>query len=325
MQPRFIILTTLILLCLAPTKERTNSRPLPQIKGHPIHTSYLLGLRNTVPKNLASVHKALGIQHFMTPSGLHLSVFSSLIFLLIKRGLYRFLFLLILGLLSSRFDHIDSFQRMILFAALRHNPWIKVSTRQSFLCTFIVLFPQYLTNPLSYCLSFLFLGIILCPGPSLRKLGFLIIGQFMVSFWFTQNFYLFGPLYGALLTASSFLVFPLFLIEFVFRIDFITSGWVSLLELLFYLKGPVITLPFPGLIPFLIVSSLRVKKIALALGVFLVAGKLYSPRLPQYQSPAPIGAREVIQLKNGVKLLYPNGMHCYSRLKADQWIDHCYK
>ncbi len=325
MQPRFIILISLLLLSLAPGQKLGPKGSTPQIKGHPIHTSYLFGIKKQVPRKLKEIHKALGIQHFMTPSGLHLTIFTSLLFIFIENIYIRFVLLLGLGLISSHFNHIDSFQRMIFFAALRHNPWLKLGSQKSFICTFIVLFFQYFTNPLSYSLSFLFLGIILCRGPNLRKLGYLVIGQFLVSFWFGQGFYTFGPIYGLVLTATSFFAFPILLIEFIFNLDNFTSIWVKLLELLYLIKGPLITIPFPSLIPFLLLGSIKIKRIALVLGLLLISAKLYNPRIPSFSSASPKGHSKIIKLKNGVKLLYPNGMYCYSRLKADQWVDHCYK
>ena len=261
----------------------------------------------------------------MTPSGLHLTIFTSLIFLLLKGRPYQFIFLILLGFASTHFNHIDSFQRMIFFAALRHNPWYKVTTPQAFFATFGVLFFQYLKGPLSFSLSFLFLGIILSPGPHLRKLGYLLIGQFLISFWFNQNFYLFGPLYGLLLTASSFVAFPIVLGEFIIGTHFFTTAWVHLLEFLYHFRGPVITLPFPSLIPFLLMGRIKIKRMALLFGILLMSSEVYHPKVSRYQSPAPAGYEQKIKLKNGVKLLYANGMRCYSRLKADQWISHCYK
>ena len=124
MQARSIIILTFLLFIFAPDKDYTKSRSLPKIQGDPLQTSYLFGIKAPLSKPLLKAHRALGIQHFMTPSGLHLSVFSTLIFLFLKGRAARFLLLLSFYILSLRFHHIDSFQRMLVFAALRppHPP-----------------------------------------------------------------------------------------------------------------------------------------------------------------------------------------------------------
>ncbi|MAF78887.1 MAG: hypothetical protein CME63_12280 [Halobacteriovoraceae bacterium] len=325
MQARSIIILTFLLFIFAPDKDYTKSRSLPKIQGDPLQTSYLFGIKAPLSKPLLKAHRALGIQHFMTPSGLHLSVFSTLIFLFLKGRAARFLLLLSFYILSLRFHHIDSFQRMLVFAALRHNPWIKISTHHSFLISFLLLSYQYFLNPMSYTLSFLFLGILLCPGPVIRKAFFLLVGQFLVSFWFNQQFYLLGPLYGYFLTGLSFLIFPLILIEFIFNIGFLTGIWKELLLFLNQIRGPEVLIPLSTFLPFLITRNGKLKRIALTLGLLITVSDLYNPKLPSYRAPVPLGYKEKTLLKNGVRLDYENGMRCYSRLKGDEWIGHCYK
>ncbi len=325
MTPRLIILITLFLLALAPAPDKSAKSNLPKLKGHPIQVSYLFGIKNKISKKLKITHQSLGIQHFMTPSGLHLTIFTGLLFYFFKQTLFRFIFLIILGFISLKFDHIDSFQRMILFAALRHNPWIKLSTQRSFICTFFVLSFQYFTNPMSYCLSLLFLGLILCQTPMLIKSSYIILAQFLISFWFNQNFYFLGSLYGIFLTASSFIAFPIFLIEYLFHGQWFTQAWESLLYFLFKFKGPQVLLPFSCLAPFFLTKNKSLSKVALTLGLLLFTAPLYSPRISAYKAQAPKGYSSMIRIKNGVKLMYENGMRCFSRIKSDQWISHCYK
>ncbi len=325
MQARFIILITLLLLCLAPEQRSDRVKDLPSISGHPLQLAYLFGIKNTISKKFQNIHKSLGIQHFMTPSGLHLSVFTSLLFLFLTHKWSRFIVLICFGVVAFRFDHIDSFQRMTLFAALRHNPWRPISTRISFMATFLLLLIQYLSNPLSYCLSFLFLGIILGPEKKLAKLLLLILGQFFVSFWFNQKFYPIGSFLGAILTATSFLSFPVMLLEFIFQISWFTERWMKLLILFDSLKGPEFLIPFGAIFPFFLFKKRIMKRAALILGLFFFVDHFERPKIPKYLASVPKNHQSISRIKNGVRLEYDNGMHCYSRLKEDQWIGHCYK
>ncbi len=61
------------------------------------------------------------------------------------------------------------------------------------------------------------------------------------------------------------------------------------------------------------------------MGVFLLISPLGDKVRPAFGGFPPKGHRKLIKLKNGFKAVYDNGLRCYSRIKEDQWITHCYK
>ncbi|MEC7276451.1 MAG: hypothetical protein VXV96_09030 [Bdellovibrionota bacterium] len=302
---------------------------IPQWSSNPVIKAYLFGDKSKMSSHQKRIHSALNLQHLMTPSGLHLASLLLIIGLISKTKRTKFSFLLILSLLSWPFDGLDSFKRMILFGLLRTNPLYQFKIIPSFLITFALTLigGQYGENPLSFALSFIFLSTLLTGRSTIKIWGLLFFIQALISDWFGKPFFPLGAIYGLSLSMLSPFLFPFLLVESLFEWFSLSKLWLLLLENLYQLRGPPLTLPLLPLIPVVLISyRKKLLQTSLALCLLLFHLPLTPTKKTQaFSSRPPHGASEVKEVKNGVRLNYENGMRCFSRIKGDQWSTHCYK
>jgi hypothetical protein len=295
----------------------------------PIQKAYLLGDKSELTKKQINTHKNLGIMHFMTPSGLHLSSLLFIITLLIRKKSINFWVSLTLLFLLNDFTHLDSFKRMCFFTILRKNPLYALGNKKSFLLTFSFYFikGQYIENPLSYSLSFLFLGILIFSKDRKEMFYSILLVQMMITIYFNNGYYLLGSIYGLVLTLSSFIIFPLILTEALLSLQYFTNTWITLIEFLNIIKGPAIPtfLFFIATTLFLFKSHHKLKILCLIISTFLPIGLLTPTKKFYYTSPPPINYISMREVKNKVVLKYDNGLTCKSKLKIDHWHTYCFK
>ncbi len=324
-----ICLITLILLVFAPKKSFSYKPHLELSKKlSPLSMAYFFGQKSGLTKESKKAHQALNLQHLMTPSGLHLSALLSILGFFTKRKSIFFFALSLLGFSIFPSLGFSSFKRMMIFGLLKNNPIIKISNSTCFWATFITAFAfgMYKENPLSFTLSFLFLGALLSSGFKLQTYFTLFFAQAMISSWLNKDFYPIGSLYGLLLSLFSPLVFLSLIIENLFSSRLFSQFWLSTINFFSTYKGASIMNPIFILLPcYLIGGKPKLRRITLGFSIIFTALKLN----PSFKSKsfAAMPPRAYITKKNikgGVKLTYKNKMRCYSRLKMDEWSTHCY-
>jgi predicted membrane metal-binding protein len=164
---RLIVFVALVLLIFAP-KRRLFSKPTYELpfKLNPLAKAYFLGDKTQLSTKEKKLHQALNLQHLMTPSGLHLSSLLVLFSFLSKRPSFTFFILSLLSFCVFPLSGLLSLKRMIIFGLLKVNPLKKISNTICFWLTFTIsyLLGMYFQSPLSFTLSFVFLGALLCSG-----------------------------------------------------------------------------------------------------------------------------------------------------------------
>jgi hypothetical protein len=328
---RHLLLIFLFLLTISPEFEPfgITHKKLEQVSQVALINAYLTGQKNGLSKTLKKIHQDLNLQHLMTPSGLHLASLLVILGFFFKNPKAQFAFLLILGILVWPYYGLDSFKRMILFGLFRKNPLRPLSLKSSFFLTFAFAFAlgQYLRNPLSFCLSFIFIGALIYTKNRLSTfitLGFL---QIIIANWFENSFSPMGILIGLCLSLLSPIIFPLFILEALFPNLPFSFIWIEFLKALHSLILVKFDLSLLPIIPFFFyLRSYQLRRLALALSIFLTCLPLGHMATPStYPSPPPSNFIKRTNLKNGAKFIYDNGMRCYSRLKGDEWSHHCHK
>lgn len=289
--------------------------------------AYLLGDKSLLPRKVIKLHQGLNLMHLMTPSGLHLASLLFIVSPVIKKSFIKCFFLLLLLVSLQITPGFDSFERMTVFALLRCQPWVPISSRVSFLLTFIffILSGQYESNPLSFSLSFLFLGALLYSRHRLEMIFFITLVQSLISFSFQQPFYLFSILWGFLLSLVSVVLFPLMAIERIFPNDYISILWLWTLKFFYHLKG-VSVYPPVLLLSLLYLNSRypKLKKLSVILYFIFLIPSLNIHRSGTFISPPPKGYSSKKSPKKGLYIFsYDNGMICRSRMRTHHWSTHC--
>ncbi len=328
---RSLLLVFLFLLALSPEFRRSfePQKRLGSISPSPLVNSYLTGQKRGLTKDLKTIHQELNLQHLMTPSGLHLASLLLILGLFFKGQKIQFSFLLVLGALVWPYTGLDSFKRMILFGLLRKNPLKPLTLKTSFILTFVLAFitGQYFKNPLSFSLSFIFIGALILSRN--RLYTFILLGfiQIIIGNWFESTTSPMGIILGLTISMISPIVFPLFILESIFPALPFSFLWEGLLKFMHQLLLIKVELLFLPLIPFFFfIRHEQLKRPALALSLLLTCLPLgHRPTSSHFSAPPPKQFSKSTSLHNGSKFLYDNGMRCYSRLKGDQWSHHCYK
>ena len=178
--------------------------------------AYITGNKKTIPKELKRSHQILNLMHLFTPSGLH---FSSLYFFFIplfnflkKRNTPIFLlfqsFICLAPLLLTGFNSI---KRIGIFYWLKELKKTAVNEKLKqmknfylFILTFILdaIKGSFLESPLSFCYSFIFLGLLFCHEDfQLKRVFFYFLGaQIILNFFSKGHFSPLGLLFGFLHT-----------------------------------------------------------------------------------------------------------------------------
>lgn len=327
-----LIFLTFLLLSLF---QQNASRPPSKNKECPFHKpilcAYFLGNKSLVQKEVIRIHRQLNLLHLMTPSGLHLNSLLILVAFFFRRkrtkGWFWFLSLSLLGLMTYPYDGIDSFKRMILFALLRSFPFLNI--RKSFFLTFLFagIFGQLNQNPLSFCLSFIFLGVLLFSPSRVTTFLFLFLAQALMGGWMGNSFHPISAIAGLLLSMVSPLLFLTFLPELIFPSLPISNCWLIFLRYLAHFTH--YSLPFSLLVftPFLyFLPKKNMRALALGLTLLFLTSNL-SPNMKggRFNSPPPKNFLTRKEISDGVRHTYRNGMRCYSKILGDEWRTYCYK
>lgn len=339
---------TLTLLSLFPAKKRefisltdghgpslNSYLPCPESK--PLLCSYLFGKKSAVPKRLMKVHREMNLLHLMTPSGLHLGSLLLLYGIFLKVLKRRFnnlphsksLPLYILSILTFPLTGVDSFKRMIIFGILRDQTLFPLKTKATFFITFLlaILIGQLSKNPLSFCFSFLFLGILLFSPNRLFSFIYLLLAQAFIGEWMGNAFSPLSAFIGLLLSFLSPFLLILFIIEYFFNFLPFSEMWGILLFWIHNILSFKLPLIFLISVPALyFLGKPRLFRWAITL-VILLTPTLLNPNLKGVAYPAlpPKGFINKKEVKGKVVLHYENQMKCWGKLLGDSWRTHCYK
>ena len=326
---RYICLISLVLLIFAPKQSfYSKARFGLSIKLSPLAKAYFLGDKSELKNKTKKAHQNLNIQHLMTPSGLHLSALLFLLGFFTKRSSVFFGGLLVLLLLTYPLDGFSSLKRMIIFGLLKHNPIRKIETNHCFWLTFLLAFllGMYFNNPLSFSLSFLFLGALLSTGFRLHSLLILFFSQAIISAWLNKDFYPLGSVYGLLLSLFSPFAFAGLILENIIGVQHFSNFWLGVVSLLDTHKGIALPNPVLILLPVYLMGTNK-KMRSISLGLCLIFQTLeLNPKFKtlSFKARAPRHYKEIKNIKGGIKTTYKNNMRCYSRLKMDEWSTHCH-
>jgi hypothetical protein len=141
--------------------------------------SMLTGRSAPVSKWIKAQYKILGLNHLFTPSGFHLSAVMMPFMKLIKNKQYQFGILFLIGLGVFSLVGQGALKRMVLIK-LNQNLF---GQKSGFILALLMdmLFGSFSESPLSFCYSFLFLGIIYS-GRSLLFLWF-FFAQSLIAYF----------------------------------------------------------------------------------------------------------------------------------------------
>lgn len=211
---------------LRPSHERILKRlPGNQKKYFNVTAAFVVGDEKKGQSKIKSPYKSLGLLHLFTPSGFHLQAlllcFSFLGFKKHKRKfLFSFLFLFLLP------DFIALKRIVVLKIAESYQTHFKKWIPETYYLFFIVFFlfflaGDYSQNPLSFSLSFLFLGTIyaLKENPKLTFIHYFFaffIAQILVQFFLPQEITLGHFLIGFFLGMFFNILFPFMILGYLF-------------------------------------------------------------------------------------------------------------
>lgn len=194
-----------------------------------LYESFVLGDKKQLPYNLQERFKRLGVIHIMTPSGLHYGV--TLFFLLLMFRKFEvnkhmtYLIQIYLGVICySYLSGLYAFRRYaLLFSTRLFN---KVFLNKYFsnvqIVLIVFLFDFFLGtkkfSPLSYALSFFFIGIFSLQN-SKSKLSLyyhLFVGQCLIAYLFDNPISLLNLIVSPIFTAIFSFLYPLLSLNLIF-------------------------------------------------------------------------------------------------------------
>lgn len=188
------------------------------------HLALITGKKIKFKRKLKKDIKKLGIIHWLTPSGIHLSsafLYFFIFFKFLKRKnkfIYKILFNSILLSLYFSLPDFYSLQRVILFKFFKQFKFLR-KMEYAFIATFLFdyLFGNYQNSPLSFTFSFLFFGIIVSeitrtpyPKLTLPLLG----GQIIIASYFDYEINFLASIIGIYLTGIFSALFPVFFLDY---------------------------------------------------------------------------------------------------------------
>jgi len=141
--------------------------------------SILTGRSTVVSKWIKSQYKVLGLSHIFTPSGFHLSAVLLPFMKLFRSSSSQIWLLILSGITIFMLPGQGALKRMVLVKLGQ-----KLSNQKIGFCAALVLdilFGSFMHSPLSFCYSFLFLGIIYS-GKNVLFLWF-FLGQCLIAFF----------------------------------------------------------------------------------------------------------------------------------------------
>lgn len=306
--------------------------------------SYLTGFMGGVQKEDLMIHRALGLQHLFTPSGMHLtSILLAFNFILNRLFKHKKILIIINILLSASLFFLPELYPLKRMAILRlFILFLTFYAKEKnifalFLISFFLdfLWGTYRYNPLSFTLSFLFLGTVLAMSESPPiYLPFAILGaNIFIAYFFHQKIYLIAPFFNAILNSLFIFVFPGIVAGYITRITFLWEWPMMIYNWFIHAfywptkMTPLVEVDFfILLIPFIFSFFSRypyLKYIFFTLALFLHSPSLNIDFFSFYHPPTPLNGQIMSPPHNfdllrielaphlGLKKVYSGGIICY--------------
>ncbi|MBH46760.1 MAG: hypothetical protein CME71_01175 [Halobacteriovorax sp.] len=178
------------------------------------HTASVTGHKIKMPRRLKKILNSLHIEHLATPSGLHLSLLTSLFFPFLGR-IARLSFLAPIFTLNEFY----SLKRIALFKAIGiTSPKLNRLKAFYIVMTTDLLLGSASSSPYSFLFGFLFLGSIIATTNksilSSQFIPFALLGaQCLIAYCLDQPLYLSGFFLGLVITSLFSFLFPLLVLD----------------------------------------------------------------------------------------------------------------
>lgn len=314
--------------------------------------AFILGDKSAITRTQKNDLQRLGALHLLTPSGLHLSSFIamlSLILTVLNKEKWKIPTLVVFGTLLLTIPEFYSLKRTLFFYLLGYSLYSFKNLKNKSILIFCIvftldfLFGSFKYSPLSFTFSFLFLGTIIAfkDANKWQFFGSLFLNQILVSYFFTQKFYLLGPLFGFILTSIFGIVFPIGLISFPFDMftDFRPSSfffslflnlthWFSLLAQ----EGPMVMIGLCIIVCMLIGFSTQRLRWVLPILLTVEAQPLFNLPLSAFKkapthsnyklTPEP-EVLKVDKVRRGFRSWHPHQIKCNVTLYSYFWEKKC--
>ena len=186
---------------------------------------YVLGIDMGLNQKIKQIHQDFGMKHLFTPSGLQVTPLVFLFAKILPKKLLSYLLLMFYGLSLYFWKNSEfaALQRMLLFHGLNLFSLRRmvIPTEIAFLCTFLIDFFKgtYELSPMSYWLSFIFLGTIYLVKPKFLLYHFIVLQAF-ISIIFDQRFSFIHQIIGSFFSLLSVPIFFLSLPVFIYANTF---------------------------------------------------------------------------------------------------------
>lgn len=314
--------------------------------------AFVLGDKSAVTRTQKNDLQRLGALHLLTPSGLHLSSFITLLSLILSvlnKEKWKIPTLFALGIVLLTIPEFYSLKRTLIFYLFGYFLYSFKKMKNKSILIFILVFTldfffgSFKNSPLSFTFSFLFLGTIIAfkDAKKWHFFGSLILNQILVSYFFTQKFYLLGPLLGFILTSIFSIVFPIGLISFPFDMftnfgpsSFLFSQFLNLAHYFSLLaqEGPMVMISLFFVVCMLIGFSTQRLRWALPILLTVEAQPLFNlplsafKKTPTHSNYKLIPEPEVLKVdkvRRGFRSWHPHQIKCNVTLYSYFWEKKC--
>ena len=287
------------------------------------HYALLTGDKGRLPRKTKRAFQKIFLLHFLTPSGLHLGFIISILCFFSRKLLW----------LTPALFFLEGFYAAKRVLALFYLNQFKFGRVHIFFIFFILdfIFGSFEKNPLSFSLSFLFLGII-TTNNNFRSLFFSFLGaQILVGFFLNQAFSLVGFSLGFILTPILAATFPIYLTGFHVGTKMLSQATLSLVQKLAELASFDATIVTFNLlvILFLLVIPWKFRgKFFLIAFAFVTHSQpvinLHSRRHLYYDPPLwKLQYTSLKRTRTGYKGIAEDGNPCYLRLRNFSYEVDC--
>ncbi|MBY0518391.1 MAG: hypothetical protein K2P81_15885 [Bacteriovoracaceae bacterium] len=294
-----------------------------------IWKALITGDDSGLPRSAKKAYFRQGLGHLFTPSGVHLATLNPVIQRFLRPGVIYFLLFLITQLTSG-------------LAALSRVALTKCSSKAQTSCIVFagILFIEgaafsWRSNPISWCCSWMFLGICWFAPKQSRALWF-FLAQLILCWIFNQQLALYSPLTNLLIALPMAFLFPLLLTFSLIPTFFIHSIllkiilWIHLFILKLDSLNSVLPAinPHAGHIILFICWIIFKRKCRFYLPLLLLIlssplGNKYATdsSLSKWESTPTRGAR--IMDHNISKIRFSDGTLCRGSFRKESWKEIC--
>ena len=292
-------------------------------KAAALHYALLTGDKSRLGKKTRDAFAKLFLLHFLTPSGLHLGFIISILCLFSRKLLW-------ITPVLFFFEGFYAAKRVLILFYLNR---LKFGGVGIFFAFFFLdfLFGSFSKNPLSFSLSFLFLGVIYTKRPYKSLLFSFLGAQVLVSFFLDQVFSLTGFLLGFLLTPLLILSFPLYFTGFHMgtkALSLFTVGVIEKLSTLAHYDATfvsvnLILILFLLVFPYSFKGKIPIMACLLATHSNPIINLRSKDHLVTYP---PIPISKWVSLKKtqtGYRTTHEDGSLCYFRLRNFSYETDC--